>query len=280
MTVRIVVDSAAALPADLVRTYDIDVVPMNVIIDGVSRPDSEMSTEELLAHLEAGTVSTSGPSPGEWAQALERASASADEVIALTVSAEMSSTNRAAGLAALQAAKNIRVIDTRSAAGGEGLVVVAAAKQAARGDSADDIEATITEVIDQVHLIATLDSLDHLVKSGRVPNLAGMAAHRLHVNPLFEFRQGAARALHPAIGHQAARHRIVHSCLASKPRDADHPVLHVAALDAAAPDRARALLDDVLAEEPDADWFVGSFGPVMLVHVGPGVAGLAWWWQR
>jgi fatty acid-binding protein DegV len=55
--------------------------------------------------------------------------------------------------------------------------------------------------------------------------------------------------------------------------------LHVAALEAACPERARSLLAAVLDEVPDADAFVGSFGAVMLVHVGPGLVGLSWWWE-
>jgi fatty acid-binding protein DegV len=55
--------------------------------------------------------------------------------------------------------------------------------------------------------------------------------------------------------------------------------LHVAALHADAPEPAERLLEQVRAEvEPDTA-FVGSFSPVMVVHTGPGLVGLAWWWE-
>jgi DegV family protein with EDD domain len=277
VTTAVLVDSAAALPADLVHRYGIEVVPMNLIVDGVSRPDIGVSTGELLACLETSEITTSGPSPGDWAAAIERAEQRADEVVVLTLSAEMSSTYRAAELGAADRTDHVHVVDTRSAAGGEGLIALAAARRAAAGATAAEVIAEASAVIDRIHLMATVDDLAHLVRSGRVPGIAGGAARALRVNPLFEFRSGAARPLHPAIGQRAARHRIVHACLASRPEGAS--ILHAAALEAAAPEEATALLAELEREVPGADTFIGSFGPVMLVHVGPGLVGLAWWWQ-
>jgi fatty acid-binding protein DegV len=55
--------------------------------------------------------------------------------------------------------------------------------------------------------------------------------------------------------------------------------LHVAALHAQAPDEARELLNRVAADQAPATSFVGQFGTVMVAHTGPGLAGLAWWWE-
>lgn len=279
MTTAIAVDSAASLPRELVERYGIEVVPMTVVIDGKSRPDTEVTTEELLTSLATGGVTTSGPNPAEWTSAIERALERADEVVALTVSAEMSSTYGTAKLGASAIGEAVHVVDTCSAAGGEGLVTLAAARLAERGATAAEIVTELERVIGRMHLVATVDSLDHLVRSGRVANITGAAANAMRVNPLFEFRDGAARALHPAIGKRAAEQRIVRSCVTSRPRDAVNPKLHVAALEAACPDRAQSLLRAVLDEVPDADGFIASFGAVMLVHVGPGLVGLAWWWE-
>jgi DegV family protein with EDD domain len=278
MTVSVVVDGAAALPKALADERGILVVPMNLVIDEETRPDTAVSIEELLERLEAGTVTTSGASPGAFTEVIERALGTADQVLVLTLSSEMSSTFSAASLAGRLEGDNVRVIDTRTAAGGEGLVALAAARTAAEGVDLDGVVAAAQRVIDHVHLVASLDDLDHLVRSGRVPNLARRAVDALHVKPLFEFHDGAAHALAPAHGARAARRRIVERCLGDRP-EGDSARLHVAVLDAEATDRAKLLLDDVLASEPEADWFIGSFGPVMIAHVGPGVVGLAWWWE-
>lgn len=277
MTVAIVVDGAASLPPRVAEEYGIIVVPMNLVIGEENRPDTSVPIEELLARLDAGTVTTSGPAPGAFVDAIEGALGRADEVLVLTLSAEMSSTHDAAELAARLEGPGVSVVDTRTAAGGEGLVALAAARRARAGASLDEVTATARSVIERVHLVATLDDLDHLVRSGRVPNVARRAADVLHVRPLFEFHDGAAHALPPARGSRAARRRIVERCLADRPPSS--PRLHVGVLDAQATDRAQVLLDEVLAQVPDAEWFIGSFGPVMIAHVGPGVVGLAWWWD-
>jgi DegV family protein with EDD domain len=278
MTVAVVVDGAASLPAALAEEHRIIVVPMALVIDDEIRPDTSVPMQELLARLQSGSVTTSAPAPGAFAAAIEEASGVADEVLVLTLSAEMSSTYSAAELAARLEPSSTRVVDTRTAAGGEGLVALAAAQRALAGADIGQVETTARTVIERVHLAATLDDLDHLARSGRVPDLARRAASALDVKPLFEFHDGAAHALTPAHGARSARRRIVERCLADRPADGGER-LHLAVLEAHAADRARLLLDDVLAEEPDAEWFIGSFGPVMTVHVGPGVIGLAWWWE-
>lgn len=278
MTVAVVVDSAASLPAALAHEHGILIVPMALVIDDEARLDTSVPMPELLAHLASGHVTTSAPAPGAFAAAIEQARRVADDVLVLTVSAEMSSSHSSAGLAATLDLGSVRVVDTRTAAGGEGLVALAAARRALAGADIEEVEASARTVIEQVRLVATLDDLEHLVRSGRVPNLARRAASAFDVRPLFEFRAGAAHALTPAHGERMASHRMVERCLADRP--ADQPArLHLAVLDAQAGDRAQRLLDDVLTQAPDTDWFIGSFGPVMIVHVGPGVCGLAWWWE-
>jgi DegV family protein with EDD domain len=278
VTVAVVVDSAASLPPTLADEHGILVVPMALVVGDEARPDTSIPMTELLERLESGRVETSAPAPGAFAAAIEEAHRTAGDVLVLTVSAEMSSSHASAEVAARIESGAVRVIDTRSAAGGEGLVALAAARRARAGAGIDEVEATARRVIAQVRLVAALDDLEHLVRSGRVPNLARRAASAFHVMPLFEFRDGSAHALTPAHGEHMASHRMVERCLADRPED--RPArLHLAVLDAQATDRAQLLLERVLAEAPDADWFIGSFGPVMIVHVGPGVSGLAWWWE-
>jgi DegV family protein with EDD domain len=135
---------------------------------------------------------------------------------------------------------------------------------------------TAKQVIEQVRLIATVPSLDHLVRSGRVPNIAGWAGRRLGINPLFEFGGGKVRPLRPALSFDAALDRILGQFRRSEPAGAH---AHVVALHAAAPDAAARLLEKVEEHVAPASAFVGEFGPVMVVHTGPGLVGLAWWWE-
>ena len=103
-----------------------------------------------------------------------------------------------------------------------------------------------------------------------------IAATGLGINPLFEFRGGKVHRLRPALSPEAAIDRIVQEWRRSNSPDAD---LHVAALHAMAADAAHDLLARVEGEHAPATSFVGEFNAVMVAHVGPGLIGLAWWWD-
>ncbi len=274
MSVAIVTDSAAALPSELAARHGIAVVPMWLTVNGESEPEGLRSLEDLVSQSQ---VSTSAPTPGDFEAAIKDASRVHDGVVVLTIASTMSATFVAAGVAAQSVGGAVRIVDTATAGGAEALVVLAAADAAASGATLDQVETRARAVIERVRLVATISSLDHLVRSGRVPGIAGWAGRRLGINPLFEFRGGSVRRLRPALSQDAALDRIVDLVHRDRPNDTGH--LHVAALHALAVDTAEALLDRVHALSTPATEFVGEFGPVMVVHTGPGLAGLAWWWE-
>ena len=272
MTVSILTDSAAALPRDLAEQHAIGVVPMWLNVDGEARHEDEVPLAELLGRAD---VKTSGPTPGEF-EAAAREHLGDDGELICTVASSMSATYDAAVVGTRDLGDRVRVLDTGTAAGAEALVVLAAADAAEHG-------AVLTAVVDaarrassEVRLIATLPNLEHLVRSGRVPNLAGRAGRLLGIAPLFEFRRGKARPLRPALGVPAALDRMIAAVRRDQRPGAR---LHVAALHADAEDAARELLDRVSSTLQPTTAFVASFGRVMIVHTGPGLIGLAWRWE-
>jgi len=271
--VAIVTDSAAALPPELAARCNVTVVPMWLAVGGVPVREGERPLADLVAEPD---IATSGPAPGEFEEAI-RSCGGSDGVVVLTIAATMSSTFSAAEIAARAVGGHVRVVDTTTAAGAEGLVVLAAAEASAAGEAIDGVERAARRVMERVRLVAMVPNLDHLVRSGRVPGIAGWAGRRLGIAPLFEFGSGHARPLRPALGAGAALDRIVGTWRRSRP--AGPAKLSVAALHALAPASAERLLAAVRAEvEPEFE-FVSEFGSVMVVHTGPGLAGLAWWWS-
>lgn len=274
MTVAIVTDGAAALPDDLVARWGITVVPMWLTVGGEPEPEGTRGLDELLR---APEVLTSAPTPGEFEAAIKDCLRTADEVLVCTISDSMSATNEAARLGSASLDGAVGVLDTRSAAGGQALVVLAAAAAAeAPGATLASVTARAQGVAERVRLVATLPSLEHLVRSGRVPGIAGWAGKRLGINPLFEFRDGAVQRLRPALSSEAAADRMIsHVRRGATPGSR----LHITALHAMADATAHHLLDRVVREFAPVESLVGEFGPVMVVHTGPGLLGLAWWWD-
>ena len=272
MTVGILTDTAAALPAPLAEQHHVGVVPMWLIVDGDARHEGEFALAELVGRAD---VKTSGPTPGEFETAA-RDHLGADGEVICTVASTMSATYDSAVLGTRVLGDHVRVVDTGTAAGAEALVVLAAADAAARGAPLEEVVAVARRACSEVRLMATLPDLEHLVHSGRVPGIAGRAGRLLGIATIFEFRSGRARPLRPALGVPAALDRIVAAVRRDRRPGA---VLHVAALHADAEAAAADLLDLASATLQPVTAFVASFGSVMIVHTGPGLIGLAWRWE-
>ena len=225
--------------------------------------------------MSAGEIETSGPSPGDFAEAIRRRM-TPEGVLVLTLAATMSSTYQSASLATSGLEGPVRVIDSQTAAGAEALVVLAAARAAERGASLDDVERVAREVMGRVHFVAMVPSLDYLARSGRVPGIAEWVNRRLRVVPMFDFTAGRVNKHRPALGVDAAYDRMVQMLYHERVEGAS---LHVAAYHSLAPEAAARLLGLVKGTVTPKTEFVGEFGPVMVAHTGPGIVGLAWWWE-
>ncbi len=251
---------------------------MWVTVGATAYRDGDLPMEEVLSRLGEG-LSTSGPGPGDFAQAVEAADTGSGVAI-LTVSGQMSSSYEAARLAAklLEGEREVAVVDTGTAAGAEGLAVVAASKAARAGLALRGVVAASERAAREARLLATLPSLEHLARGGRVPGSAAWGARWLGLHPLFEFREGTARPLRPARSEEQAYRRIVDAFASDLARCAKTgPAVHVAALHAMDEAAAEGLLAQVVARTDVETAFVSSFSPVMVAHTGPGLVGLAWW---
>jgi DegV family protein with EDD domain len=279
MTVAVLTDSAASLPAAAVEEHHITVVPLHLLFDGQDLKDGEAAFSAVVDRITADpkSVTTSAPSPGEFLAAMA-AAPDADELAVVTVASHMSAAYKSAWSASSLCPRPVRVIDSGTAAGAEGLVVLAAAEAAAMGQSLDAVEARALEVAERVELVAAVNGIEHLSRSGRVTGPAGWAGKRLGLHPLFAFRPGGRIVpLRPAQSRSAALERLLTRWRRSRPKQPAR--LRVAAVHAEAPAEAEALLARIAAEAAPELSFVGQFSPVMVTHTGPGLVGVAWWWE-
>jgi DegV family protein with EDD domain len=273
-TVGVVVDSAASLPAEVVAEAGLQIVPLLLTVGERHLEDGAVGLEDVVADPEG--FSSSGPTPGQFLAAIEAADRGAG-VVVLTVAHTMSSTFDAARLAVQDAGDKAAVVDTGTAAGAEGLVALAAASAARRGASLAEVVAVAERARDRVRLVATLSDMEHLRRSGRVPEIAARAGRWLKLHPVFEFVDGAAHPLVPGRSRAAALDRILDRWRSSGGGEQEH--LHVAALHALDVEPAEELLARVAKEVTPATAFVAPFSAVMVGHTGPGLVGLSWWWE-
>ncbi len=294
MAVAVVADSSASIPPELAERWGITVAPLWLNLDGRSVRDGTIPLGEVLA---AEHATTSGPTPGELHALIEAHMREGSDVAVLTVASSLSGTYGAARLAAAEAERagvgtasppgsgeasargpSVEVFDSGTAAAAFGLVVLAAAREASNGAALEQVTAAARRAADGVRLAGAVRSMDRLARSGRVPVAASWAGRQLGLRPLFELRAGGGiHPLRPALSQDAVIERLVRRWEASRPGPLSSA--HLAIAHAVADDEMEALSSELARRDAPEPEMVGGFGPAMAVHVGPGLIGLAWWWE-
>jgi len=280
--VAIVTDTTACIPEEQVEKYGIEMVPVDLIFeDRVYRDGIDISPTEFYALLRQAEKlpTTSASSPGPYLEAYGRASQRAASILCITESSKFSVMFNSAKVA-VEMAKTalpsvvIEVLECDTAAAGQGLVALAAARAAASGESLTKVVETARSTMHRVNLFASLDTLHYLVRGGRVPQAAALVNSILKIKPVFTVNGGEAHTVALPRTMGSAVKRILK--IMGKKVVRGQP-LHVAVMHADALDRAIALRNQVASQFDCAELFITEFTPVMGVHTGPGVIGVAFY---
>ena len=232
LKVAVVTDSAASLPASLREQYDIEVVPLTLVLDDHLYPDGMDGNAQFYQALKAShhPPTTTSASPGSYLEAFKRAAARAPAIVCITVSSKFSGTYNSALQGAEMLAEErpnvpVEVIDSESATMAEGFVAVEAARAAAAGADLADVAKRAREVVPKVGIIAVIDTLEYLARGGRVPRVQAWASALLSVKPIIELRDQEVRLV-TRDPHSSARRLPTHSDIgaARPPRRPASPV--------------------------------------------------------
>ncbi|MFB0559106.1 MAG: DegV family protein [Dehalococcoidales bacterium] len=280
--VAIVTDTTACIPREQLEKYEIELVPIEVIFgDKVYRDGIDITPAEFYALLKQAKElpTTAGSLPGPFVEAYCKASQRASSILCITISAKFSGMFNSAQVAigmVKEALPNvtIEVLECSTAAVGQGLVVLAAAKAAASGKSLAEVADTARSVMQRVNLFASLDTLHYLVKGGRVPKAAALASSLLKIKPIFTVEGGEA---HPVTNVRTTNGVMKHILKIMGRKVIKGQPLHAAVMHADALDRAIALRNQISSRFDCAELLITEFTPVMGVHTGPGVIGVAFY---
>lgn len=192
MSVKITADSTCDLTPELLERYNIELLPLSVILGDKALKDGLEVTPDDLYRYVASTgnlPSTSAISVGEYQERFAALSVQYDAVIHINISAEFSSCYQNACIAAGEF-ENIYVVDSRSLSFGHGLVAIEAALAARRGLSAPEIVAYLNDLTGRVEASFILDQLAYMVKGGRCSAVTALGANLLKLKPCIEVKDG------------------------------------------------------------------------------------------
>ena len=276
MSVALVTDSTASLPAELAAERAVTVVPLQVVIGATSYDEGteDGATPEMLAEaLRAWTpVSTSRPNPDEMLSVYERLAAEgATEIVSVHLSGELSGTYESAQLAARKAPVPVLAVDSRQVGMGTGFAVLAAADARDGGAEGSAVAAAARKRVSTTTSLFYVDTLEYLRRGGRMGAASALIGSALAVKPILRIEEGRVAPFERVRTAGKALNRLEELAVeAAGGAQVDVAVAHLAN-----PERAAALaerLGDRLAAGLDGRVVgLGEIGAVLGAHVGPGM---------
>ena len=273
--VKVVIDSGADIPPDIAAGLDITIIPLLVHIGGKTYQDGvDISGQAFYEELEAtrSVTTTSLPSLDALTQAYKRLTADGYDVVSIHISSKLSGTFNAALMASTADGvppEAVAVVDSRSLSMAHGWVAIRAAEAAQEGKSLEEVEEIANRAASRAGLFGALDTLEYVVRSGRLGKLPGTVGNMLNIKPILTVRPGGDAAIIERLrSSKKALARIVELTVEQQPLER-LAVMHGANEKGA--DLLLSMLQPLNLPQPVV---IGHIGAVLGTHLGPGAVGV------
>ncbi|NLK74526.1 MAG: DegV family protein [Clostridiales bacterium] len=192
MNIKITSDSTCDISYELLKEYNIDIIPLHIekgeksFLDGI-----DIIPEDIFKHVDSGgeICTTSAVNPEEYKLFFEQYTDKYDAVIHINIGSGFSSCNRNANIGA-EEFDNVYIVDSKNLSTGQGHVVMEAAVKAQEGYTCDKILEHLTNIIPKIRASFLLDRLDYMAKGGRCSSIVSLGANLLKLKPCIEVIDG------------------------------------------------------------------------------------------
>ncbi|WP_075982020.1 DegV family protein [Bacillus massilinigeriensis] len=202
--IKIVTDSTVDLSNEIIEKYDLEVVPLSIHIDGVTYVDRvDITPVEFIQKMGQASElpKSSQPPTGVFLELYDRLADEGYEIISIHMTGGMSGTVQSAETAAQMSKAKVTVIDSRFISKALSFQVIEAAKMALNGKSSEEIIERINEVRTATKLFVVVDTLENLVKGGRIGKGKGLIGSLLHIKPIASLEGGVYNPVHSVRSH-------------------------------------------------------------------------------
>jgi DegV family protein with EDD domain len=278
VALAIVTDSTSDIEPAKAESAGVTVVPLFVVFGDRSYKDYvELSREEFYHKLqsEPALPSTSQPTAAMFEEAFARSVDAGEDVLCIVISSLLSGTMNSARVAAQRFPNaRIEVYDSRTVAGGLGMMVLHARALAERGAAVDEITASLDDWRQNQRLYACLPDLSHLQRTGRIGRARAALGTMMKIVPVLCLKDGQVAAEARVRTFARAQETMLDLILKAAPAtpEARFLVMHTNAPDLART-AARRLRERLGGVEP-AFLEIWEAGPVIATHGGPGAVGI------
>ncbi len=271
MTIRIVTDSTADLPAEYIERSGISVVPLAVIFgDEELRDGVDITPEQFFRRLarEETVPTTAQPSAGAFRETYQRLIAEgATEILSLHISGRISGTLESARQGAAGLSVPIRHVDSQLVSLALGIGVIEAGRAVDAGLSFDEVRAVAEDTYRRTRFFFTLETLEYLRRGGRLSRGQEVLGNLLQVKPVITFEAGEPVPVGRVRTKQRALENLVSRTLEMR------PLAYTIAAHTTSPDELEYVANRLRGVDQGATQVLSRLGPVLGVHGGPGVVG-------
>ena len=268
--VKVVCDSTADVPADVIKKYGISVVPLNVLfgtetfVDGI-----DIKPQQFYKKLVESKIhpTTSAPSPGHFSELYTRLSKETDEILVILLSSKISATHESAiqAKALVGDICKIEVVDSLQTCGGLGLPVIRAAEAAESGVKLDELAAMARDWCTRTHAYMVFDTLEYLRKGGRIGRAQALLGGFLKITPVLTLKDGIITPVQRTRSRAQAIDTLVN--LVKGANNIESLMIE----DATTSDDLEILAGKLAGIYPKEKTYRGTVSPVIGTHVGPHV---------
>jgi DegV family protein with EDD domain len=271
--IRIITDSTSDLSPDLVEHYDIEIVPLTVILrDKQYKDGQEIETQQLFDFVSSfGELpKTSAASVAEFSQVFQ----GTDEVIFISISSRLSANFQNASLAARELdPRRIQVIDSLNLSTGAGLLALKAAELRYFGKSAVDITSELKQHIPLVRSSFVIDTLEYLHLGGRCSAMTNVVGSMLKIHPVIEVKPDGTLAVKEKI--RGSRSKALQAMLENFTLDSQAIDLHrIFITHTGCPLDAAWLKKELRSIVKAEEICITTAGAVIASHCGPNTIGI------
>ena len=276
--IRILTDSASDFTQEELQKLNVRCVPMTIAFGGDTYTDGvDLPQEIFWQRMEAGqTPKTSQPSPDAFLREFEAAKAAGDSVLCVLISSALSGTLQSALIAVgMTEDLDVALVDSLSATVGERLLVQEACRMRdAGGKTAQEIAEALRLLVPRVRIFACLDTLEYLVKGGRIGKVTAMAGTMLQIKPIITFApDGQLQSVAKVRGRHQVMRKLVDMAV---DRCGEHKRYNLAVAHGGAPEEMETMRQMLTEALPNSDHlWDGEIDGTLSVYIGDGVLGAA-----
>ena len=278
MTFKILTDSTADLPESWAQENNVQVLGLTIQLDGQTYetvgPD-KLTSDQLLAKMETGSKpTTSQINVGQFEDVFRSYAKEETPVLYVAFASALSGTYQSAVMAREMVLEDypnavIRIIDTKAASMGEGLLVMKAAEARAAGQTLEQTADLIESLVPKIKTYFLVDDLNHLMRGGRISKTAALMGSLVNIKPIIAVKgDGTLDSVAKVRGKKKAQAEVVRMTL----EDIADPRVVIAY--AGEKEVAENVKEQILASEEVTEVLILPLGPVISTHTGPGTLGL------